>query len=75
MYDHQDADYSFSTVDGLLRSMSPTFVDLSRRPFDTEMRQHGFSDVFIDQLVRGAMRTNYGQNEDINGFVGKCSVL
>ena len=50
--------------------MRPGFADLMQRSFDDEMRREGFSDVFIDQLVRGAMRTNYGQNEDITGFVG-----
>ena len=50
--------------------MRPSFADLMQRSFDDEMRREGFSDVFIDQLVRGAMRTNYGQNEDITGFVG-----
>ena len=35
------------------------------------MKTSGFGDTFIDEMVMGALRTNYGQNTEIPGFVGE----
>jgi prenylcysteine oxidase/farnesylcysteine lyase len=38
------------------------------------LTQLGFSDTFIHELARIAMKTNYGQDVDIQGFVGAVSL-
>lgn len=70
IYDHQDSGFAFTNVEALLRSMSdefPSQLEMSVREF---LKKQDFSDEFIEQLVRAAMRVNYGQEETIQAFVG-----
>lgn len=38
---------------------------------DEAMQKAGFSHKFINEVVCPAMRVNYGQGVNINGFVGE----
>ena len=71
IYSHQQSGYAFTTVEHLLQSMSPEFLDYLQESIDAELTKKAYSKNFIDQLVMGAMRTNYGQTTDIQGFVGR----
>jgi hypothetical protein len=51
--------------------MSPSFLDMIKHSTKQEFRSQGFSDAFIEQLVRGGLRSNYGQSEIIQSFVGR----
>lgn len=51
--------------------MNPTFVKYLSSSIKDVMKKEGFSDRFIDELVMGAMRTNYGQTTAVPGFVGR----
>jgi hypothetical protein len=51
--------------------MNPEFVKYLSSSIKDVMKKEGFSDRFIDELVMGAMRTNYGQTTDVHGFVGR----
>ena len=79
IYSHQDSGYAFTTVEKLLRSMSADFVSQLHLSTEELLKQQGFSNVFVQQLVRSALRTNYGQEEDMQAFVGSkafiCSKL
>ena len=71
IYDHQNAGYAFTTAEKLLQSMSHDFASQLGFSIEHFMQEQGFSDVFIEQFVRAAMRANYGQEEDIQAFVGE----
>ncbi|KAL8611776.1 hypothetical protein ACOMHN_009458 [Nucella lapillus] len=70
IYAYQDQGMAFTTVEDLLRAMSEQFVNYTRHSTRTVMKDAGFSDTFIDELVTGAFRDNYGQTPDIHAFVG-----
>ena len=50
--------------------MSPKFVKYMSLSVKELFKKEGYSDRFIDELVMGAMKTNYGQTTDIPAFVG-----
>ncbi|ELT89696.1 hypothetical protein CAPTEDRAFT_193688 [Capitella teleta] len=74
IYEHQENGYSFTTVEKLLSSMNPSFLDKMKHSTYEEFKEHGYSNSFIEQLVRGGLRSNYGQNDDIQAFVGAVSM-
>ena len=73
IYKTQDAGRSFTTVRGLLASMSPRFVGLLERSIADELHNNGFSEKIISELVSGGIRGNYGQDVDVHAFVGQWS--
>ena len=62
---------SFTEPKTLLQSMSTTFVDTLHTSSKSYLLDYGFSELFIDELIMGALRTNYGQTTDIHAFVGR----
>lgn len=71
VYHHLEDGIAFSTVEGLLESMDAGFVDLTKKTIREVLKEDGFSDLFIDELVTAGMRVNYGQGADVHGFVGR----
>ena len=50
------------------------FVDQLHSSISDVMTEAGIGETFIHELVRGGMRSNYGQDVDIQSFVGKREV-
>ncbi|KAK3102245.1 hypothetical protein FSP39_009872 [Pinctada imbricata] len=74
IYTIQDAGFAYTSVMDLLQAMDPVFVKYMKKSIKSVLKADGYSDRFIDEFVTGAMRTNYGQNADIHGFVGAVSL-
>lgn len=71
IYDIQSAGHAYTTVPDLIGAMDPSFISYMKNSIKFVMKTSGFGDTFIDEMVMGALRTNYGQNTDIPGFVGQ----
>ncbi|XP_018409913.1 PREDICTED: prenylcysteine oxidase 1 [Nanorana parkeri] len=75
IYRYQTFDYSFSTTESLLHAMGgDDFITKLNITIDEAMQKSGFTQRFIDDIVGPAMRVNYGQGIEINGFVGAISL-
>ncbi|XP_064601062.1 prenylcysteine oxidase 1-like [Liolophura sinensis] len=74
VYHHLEDGIAFSTVEGLLESMDASFVDLTKKTIREVLKEDGFSDLFIDELVTAGMRVNYAQGAEVHGFVGSVSL-
>ncbi|XP_060072471.1 prenylcysteine oxidase-like [Ylistrum balloti] len=74
IYDTQEAGYAYTNVPELLTSMDPSLANYMKKNVLMVMREEGFHEAMIQELVMGAMRTNYGQGLDIPGFVGAISM-
>ncbi|XP_075714623.1 prenylcysteine oxidase 1 [Rhinoderma darwinii] len=75
IYRYQTFDYSFSSTEFLLHAMGGNdFITKVNRTIDEAMQKSGFSQRFIDEIVVPAMRVNYGQGAEVNGFVGAVSL-
>lgn len=71
IYDIQRAGHAYTTVPDLIGAMDSSFVSYMKKSIKFVMKTSGFGDTFIDEMVMGALRTNYGQNTEIPGFVGE----
>ncbi|XP_062065590.1 prenylcysteine oxidase 1 [Lepus europaeus] len=75
IYRYQSHDYAFSSVEKLLHALGgDDFVGSLNRTLLETLQKAGFSEKFLQELVAPVMRTNYGQNLDINAFVGAVSM-
>ncbi|NXX87290.1 PCYOX oxidase, partial [Urocolius indicus] len=75
IYRFQTHDYAFSSNERLLHSLGgDEFSRMLNQTIDEAMQKAGFSPKFINEAVCPAMRINYGQGVDINGFVGAVSL-
>lgn len=75
VYRYQTSDYSFTSVEAMLDALGgKEFLQRLNKTIDETMQQAGFSQRFIDEIVTPAMRVNYGQGAQINGFVGAVSL-
>lgn len=74
IYDIQRAGHAYTTVSDLIGAMDPSFISYIKKSIKFVMKTSGFGDTFIDEMVMGAIRTNYGQNTDIPGFAGAVSL-
>ena len=48
------------------------FVELAHTPIQQVLKQRGFSDCFINEVVSVASRDNYGQGTNMTAFAGMC---
>ena len=62
---------AFTKPENILEAMSTSFLDKLHQSSKSDFLDHGFSELFIDELIMGALRTNYGQATDIHAFVGR----
>ncbi|XP_010176558.2 prenylcysteine oxidase 1, partial [Antrostomus carolinensis] len=75
IYRYQTYDYAFSSNERLLHALGGNdFTRLLNQTIDEAMQKAGFSHKFINEMVCSAMRFNYGQCVNINGFVGAISL-
>lgn len=75
IYPAQQTDkLAFSSVYQLFHGLSSLFDDLVSSSIGDYLTKLGFGRLFQNELARIAMRTNYGQDLDIQGFVGAVSL-
>ncbi|XP_076114100.1 prenylcysteine oxidase 1-like [Mytilus galloprovincialis] len=74
IYDIQAGGHAYTSVTDLLAAMNPKFVDYLSITIKDLMKKEGYSDKFINEMVMGALRTNYGQTTDVPAFVGVVSM-
>ncbi|XP_074899719.1 prenylcysteine oxidase 1 isoform X2 [Buteo buteo] len=75
IYRYQTHDYAFSSNERLLHALGGNdFIRMLNQTIDEAMQKAGFSHKFINEMVCPAMRVNYGQGVNINGFVGAVSL-
>ncbi|XP_077161358.1 prenylcysteine oxidase 1 [Paroedura picta] len=75
IYRYQAHDYAFSSSESLLHALGGAeFLQMLNQSVEESMQKSGFSQKFINEIVTSAMRVNYGQGANINGFVGAVSL-
>ncbi|MBN3302501.1 PCYXL protein, partial [Amia calva] len=75
IYKYQAHGYAFSSVEELLQSLGGSaFINMTRRSVSESLLELGVSQRFIDEVVAGVMRVNYGQSVSIPAFVGAVSL-
>ncbi|EZA53918.1 hypothetical protein DMN91_010425 [Ooceraea biroi] len=70
IYELQDAGKSFANVSALLSAMNEEFPKLLQISIKDQLLQAGFTTRLIDEMVQAAIVVNYGQETDIQSFVG-----
>jgi len=74
IYDLQDTGTSFTNVTALLSALNKDFPKLLQTPIKDYFLSMGFEQRFIDEIVQATVVTNYGQDVNIQSFVGLVSV-
>ncbi|XP_038603323.1 prenylcysteine oxidase 1 [Tachyglossus aculeatus] len=75
VYRYQAHDYAFSSVEGLLHALGgDEFTRLLNGTVLEALQKAGFSHKYLHDIVTPAMRVNYGQSANVNGFVGAVSL-
>lgn len=74
IYDLQDDGKSFVNVTELLSAMNEEFPRLLQVSMKDYLLQKGFTDRLIDEVVEATTVVNYGQDVDIQSFVGLISL-
>lgn len=75
IYRYQTHDYTFSTYERLFHALGGNdFIQMFNQTIDEAMQKASFSQKFINEMVCPAMRVDYGQGVNINGFVGAVSL-
>lgn len=74
IYDLQDAGQSFDNVTMLLSAMNKEFPKLLQMSTTEYLSQINLSKKLINELVQAAIVVNYGQEVDIQSFVGCIGV-
>lgn len=73
IYELQDAGQSFANVTALLSAMNKDFPKLLQMSLSEYLSQMGYSQILINELVQATTVVNYGQEVDIQSFVGCIS--
>ncbi|XP_028921879.1 prenylcysteine oxidase 1 [Ornithorhynchus anatinus] len=75
VYRYQAHEYAFSSVEGLLHALGgDEFTRLLNGTVLEALQKAGFSHKYLHDIVTPAMRVNYGQSANVNGFVGAVSL-
>ncbi|KYN10721.1 PREDICTED: prenylcysteine oxidase-like [Trachymyrmex cornetzi] len=74
IYDLQDAGQSFANVTALLSAMNKDFPKLLKTSMKEYLLHKGCTEKMINELVQVATVVNYGQEVDIQSFVGSIAV-
>lgn len=74
IYNLQDAGQSYANVTALLSIMNKDFPKLLQISTKEYLSHMGFSEKLINELVQVATVVNYGQEVDIQSFVGSISL-
>ena len=74
IYDLQDAGEVFATPEEVLEAMGGAeFSSWMSTPISSVLRDRGFSERFIKELLAVATMANYGQDPDMMAFAGECN--
>ncbi|GFY61586.1 prenylcysteine oxidase 1 [Trichonephila inaurata madagascariensis] len=74
IYALQEEKYAFTTVNGLLEYMSPSFKNMTQETLSFHLEKKGYSKRLLDELVQSIMMVNYGQTNNISAFAGYVSL-
>ncbi|XP_035233790.1 prenylcysteine oxidase-like [Stegodyphus dumicola] len=74
IYALQEKEYSFTTVNGLLEYMSPSFRNLTQESIGSYLMKKGYPKLLLEELVQSVMMVNYGQTNKISAFAGFVSL-
>nr|CAD7586280.1 unnamed protein product [Timema genevievae] len=74
IYKLQKEGVAYNTVQELIGALSPQFVEEMKTTTLLGLKEKGFSDRIVDELVTTTLTANYGQNASIHEFVGSVSV-
>jgi len=74
IYPAQNRGRSFATVYDLFHFLSSDFDGLMTSTIDDYLKHLGFGEKYRNEIARVAMRINYGQDIDIQAFVGAISM-
>ncbi|XP_015109352.1 prenylcysteine oxidase [Diachasma alloeum] len=74
IYELQDNGRGFRNVTDLLAAMNPRFPSMLQVSMKDHLKNLGYSARLIDELVQATLVVNYGQETDVQSFVGCVSV-
>ncbi|KAM5172625.1 prenylcysteine oxidase 1-like [Mantella aurantiaca] len=75
VYKYQSHEYSFSSMEGLLRSLGGDhFVNMTQKSVAESLQGIGVSQRFIDDVISAVMKASYGQSVSIPALVGAMSL-
>lgn len=74
IYQLQDQGIAFTNVTAMLSAMNVEFPKMLGKSIREHLTDMGFSSRLIDELVEATLVVNYGQNTNVQSFVGWVSV-
>lgn len=74
IYKLQDAGMSFANITTLLSAIYEEFPKRLQMSMKDRFLQMGYSKKVIDELIKTAIVVNYGQDTDVQSFVGCVSL-
>nr|XP_006814562.1 PREDICTED: prenylcysteine oxidase 1-like [Saccoglossus kowalevskii] len=75
IYDSQKKGVAYSSVEGIMNTIGGNeVVDYTKVPFLKALKDRGYKDVIIDEMMAIATRVNYGQSVNMSAFAGFVSV-
>ncbi|KAK8734423.1 hypothetical protein OTU49_017448, partial [Cherax quadricarinatus] len=74
IYTLQSEGHAYHDVASLLYAMDPKFLEMTKKSSAAWLKELGFSDLIINELVTAIAQCYYGQTPNIHAFVGSVSV-
>ena len=74
IYEYQAYGYTFETIPEFLTSLDPHFLNLTEMSAFRFFSSENYPRELTDELITGIMRSNYGQDCGIHGFVAMISL-
>ena len=74
IYDLQEKKIAFENVTSLIGAMNKNFINLLQTSIKDNLTKLGYGSRLIDELVKSTLVVNYGQDTDIQAFVGYVSI-
>lgn len=74
IYDLQESGKSFLNVTALLAAMNENFPKMLQTSMKAHFLEQGYSETFIEELMKATVIVNYGQDTNIHSFVGCVSL-
>ncbi|RUS84143.1 hypothetical protein EGW08_008117 [Elysia chlorotica] len=75
IYQFQDRGMAFTTLEDMLRAMGDDLLNMTRHTMREVLQDIGLSQTFIDEFAAAAVKDNYGQTVEANGFLGVVSLM
>lgn len=74
IYRLQDNGFTFKNLKSLLQNLDPELYASSQRSLKKVLEADGFNTRIVNHLSNAACLSNYGQSNEIDGFVGLVSI-